>query len=158
MNRLCELVPPQGYWRPVSIANCNIMWTAGSRISSDPGCPAAEARETSRAGVGRSPHANPRRKCETSGSRGGSATSAYDLRFSARSFLKTPAFTTTAVLSLVARHRGHDGRLLAGRPGAFACPSRAAAGTSGPDRLERRSGRRRFWHLEPHVLSDLPRP
>ena len=84
---------------------------------------------------------------------------AYDLRFSARSFLRSPSFTATAVLSL-ALGIGATTAIysLVDQVVLHALPVQRTR-TPCSHRLEGRSGdRQRVRQLQPDVVPDLPRP
>ncbi len=81
----------------------------------------------------------------------------YDLRFSARSFLRSPVVYRHGSAFARARHWSDDRHLLSGRSGRSARASGRPSRTPGSHRLERRSSSRDLRQSQPDVVPDLPR-
>ena len=83
----------------------------------------------------------------------------YDLRFSARAFLRSPSFTATAVLSLALGIGATAAMYSLLDQVILHALARARTRAAGSHRLEGRSGHReRIRQLQPDVIPDMPRP
>ena len=98
MRRLLRTGSGAADWRAAWIANCGTTSTAASSDLMRRGLPGGGSATAGRAGA-RRPHAGAEEVRDVWLTRW-LRDFVYDLRFSARSFLRSPSFTATAVLSL----------------------------------------------------------